>query len=150
MSYGPGSQPGSGAEQASARLGLAGAIHDQTQAYVAKRKEDAVRAVADVAGAIRESGATFGGAPHLKAFFDSAADGVEELSADIGRRTVSELYDEVESAVRRRPGVTLAAAAMAGFALYRFFKASAIRPIPRSHAVVPVDVLPVPDIGHRR
>lgn len=149
MSYGAGSRSGGGPHQASVRLGLAGAIQEQTQAYVVRRKEDAVRAVSDVAGAIRESGAAFSGAPQLKAFFDSAAEGVEELSADIGRRTLSELYDEVEAAVRRRPGVTLAAAALAGFAVFRFLKASAIRPIPRSRAVVPVDVLPVPDIGHR-
>jgi len=130
-------------------VGLAGAIREQVQGYAANRKQDAVRAVSDVAAAIRESGSGFEGAPNVKAFFDSAAAGVEELSEDIGRRTVSELYDEVEAAVRRRPGVALAAAAMAGFALYRFFKASAIRPIPRSRAIVPVDVLPVPDLDRR-
>jgi hypothetical protein len=130
-------------------VGLAGAIREQVQGYAANRKQDAVRAVSDVAAAIRESGASFGGSPHLKAFFDSAATGVEELSEDIGRRTVGELYDEVEAAVRRRPGIALAAAAVAGIALVRFFKASTIRPIPRSHAVVPVDVLPVPDIERR-
>lgn len=130
-------------------VGLAGAIRAQAQAYAANRKQDAVRAVSDVAAAIRESGSGFEGAPNVKAFFDSAAAGVEELSGDIGRRTVGELYDEVEAAARRRPGVVLAAAALAGFGLYRFFRASAVRPIPRSRAVVPVDVLPVPDIDRR-
>jgi hypothetical protein len=130
-------------------VGLAGAIREQVQRYAANRKQDAVRAVSDVAAGIHEAGAAFTDAPRLKAFFDNAAEGVEELSGDIGRRTVGELYDEVEAAVRRRPGVALAAAALAGFALLRFLKASALRPVPRSHAVVPVDVLPVPDIGGR-
>jgi hypothetical protein len=130
-------------------VGLAGAVREQVQGYAANRKQDVVRAVSDVAAGIRESGASFGESPHLKAFFDSAAAGVEELSEDIGRRTVGELYDEVEAAVRRRPGIALAAAVVAGLALIRFLKASRIRPIPRSHAVVPVDVLPVSDIERR-
>ena len=126
--------------------GFAGVAREQVQVYVTKRKEDVARAVSDVAESIRKSGAGFSGAPQIKAFFDSAAEGVEELSADINRRTVSELYDEVEAAVRRRPVVALGAAALAGFALFRLFKASEIRPIPRSHAMVPVDVFPTPDI----
>lgn len=128
--------------------GLARAVREQVQGYAANRKQDAVRAILDAAVGIREVGAGFAGAPHLKAVFDSAAEGVEELSEDLRRRTVGEVYDEVEAAIRRRPGVALAAAALAGFALFRFFKASAIGPISRSHAVVSVDVLPVPDIGH--
>lgn len=130
-------------------VGLAGAIREQVQGYAANRKQDAARAVSDVAAGIREAGASLARAQHLKLLLDSAAECVEEFSKDIGRRTVGELYDEVEAAVRRRPGVALAAAAMAGFALLRFLKASSPQPIPRSHAVVPVDVLPVPDIGGR-
>jgi hypothetical protein len=126
--------------------GFAANVRGQAQDYVARRKQDAVRVVADVAGAIRGAGAGFEDAPNVKAFFDSAAEGVEELSVDIGRRTVSELYDELDAAARRRPGMTLAVAAAAGFALYRLLAASGVRPIPRSRAMVPVDVLPVPDI----
>ncbi|GEP02327.1 hypothetical protein [Methylobacterium oxalidis] len=128
------------------RPDFADVIRSQAASYVTKRKEDVARAVSDVAEAIRNGGARFEGAPHLKAFFDSGAEGVEELSADINRRTTSELYDEVEAAIRRRPTVTFAAAALAGFALFRFLKASKIRPIPRSRSVVPVDVFPTPDI----
>jgi len=127
--------------------GFTANVRGQAQDYVARRKQDAVRVVSDVAGAIRGAGAGFEDAPNLKAFFDSAAEGVKELSADIGRRTVGELYDELDAAVRRRPGVTLAVAAAAGFALYRLLAASGVRPIPRSRAVVPVDVLPVPDLN---
>lgn len=126
--------------------GLAATVRDQARDYIGRRKQDAVRAVSDVAGAIRGAGAGFENAPNVKAFFDKAAEGVEEFSADIGRRTVSELYDELDAAARRRPGMTLAVAGVAGFGLYRLLTASSVRPIPRSRSVVPVDVLPVPDI----
>ena len=126
--------------------GFAANVRGVTQDYVARRKQDAVRVVSDVAGAIRGAGAGFEDAPNVKAFFDSAAEGVEELSADIGRRTVSELYDELDAAARRQPAVTLAVAAVAGFALYRLLSVSGVRPISRSRAIVPVDELPVPDL----
>ena len=141
-----GSAEGSVQGERTSDAGFAGVAREQVQVYVTKRKEDVARAVSDVAEGIRKSGTGFSGAPQIKAFFDSAAEGVEELSADIDRHTVSELYDEVEAAVRRRPVVALGAAALAGFALFRFFKASEIRPIPRSHAMVPVDVFPTPEI----
>ena len=128
------------------RLGLADAIRGQAAVYAEKRKADVARAVSDIADAIRGSGTDFASYPHVKAFFDNAAEGVEEFSGEISRRTFGEIYDEVEAAVRRRPGVTVAAAALAGFALFRFFRASEIRPIPRSRAVVPVDVFPTPDV----
>ena len=139
-------RPESAGPETDQRPDLADVIRGQTAAYLTKRKEDVARAVSDVAEAIRDGGAGFEGAPHVKAFFDSAAEGVAELSADINRRTTSELYDEVEAAIRRRPAVTFAAAALAGFALLRFLKASNIRPIPRSRAMVPADVFPTPDI----
>ncbi|URD35431.1 hypothetical protein M6G65_23410 [Methylobacterium tardum] len=56
------------------------------------------------------------------------------------------MYDEVHAAIRRRPALATAAAVLAGFALYRTLNASKIRPIPRSHAVIPVDVFPTPDL----
>ncbi|MDR7035992.1 hypothetical protein J2X36_000728 [Methylobacterium sp. BE186] len=126
--------------------GFAQAVRGQTQSYIEKRKSDVARAVADVAGAIRTSGDGFSESPNVKAFFDNAADGVEEFSAGIERRTAAELYDEVDAAIRRRPGVAVAAAVLAGFALYRVLKPSGLRPIPRSHAVVPADVFPTPDL----
>ena len=99
-----------------------------------------------MAEAIRASGSGFAEQPNVKAFFDSAAEGIEEFSEGISHRTFSELYDEVDAAVRRHPGVTVAAAALAGFALFRWFSASGIRPIPRSRAVVSADVFPTPDV----
>ncbi|CAO4140466.1 hypothetical protein [Methylorubrum aminovorans] len=125
---------------------FASTVRGQVQSYVGSRKADVARSVSDVAVAIRASSSGFAEQPHVKAFFDSAAEGVDELSEEISRRTFAELYDEVDAAVRRRPGITFAAAALAGFALFRFLKASRMRPVPRSRAVIPVEVFPVPDL----
>ncbi|GEP06525.1 hypothetical protein [Methylobacterium oxalidis] len=125
---------------------FAHAVRGQTQSYVERRKADVARAVSEIADAIRTSGDGFSDSPNVKAFFDGAADGVTEFSAGIARRTSAELYDEVEAAIRRRPAVAAAAAVLAGLALYRVLRASELRPIPRSHAVVPADVFPTPDI----
>lgn len=125
---------------------FASTVRGQVQSYVGSRKADVARSVSDVAVAIRASSSGFAEQPHVKAFFDSAAEGVDELSEEISRRTFAELYDEVDAAVRRRPGITFAAAALAGFALFRFLKASRMRPVPRSRAVIPLEVFPVPDL----
>ncbi|MGU3407073.1 hypothetical protein [Methylobacterium brachiatum] len=129
-----------------AARGFTAALRAQAQDYTGKRKADAARVVSDVGDAIRGTGASFDGLPQLKAFFDQAALGVDELAADIGRRSFSEMYDEVQAAARRRPALTAAAAMLAGFALYRLINAPGIRPVPRSRALVPVDVLPTPDV----
>lgn len=123
---------------------FADTLRDQTHGYVEKRKADAARVVSDVGDAIRETGTNFDGLPQLKDFFDQAALGVDELAETISRRSFSELYDEVDAAIRRRPALATAAAVLAGFALFRALSSQRVRPIPRSHAVVPVDVIPTP------
>lgn len=119
---------------------FAAALRRQTDDYVAKRKADAARLVSDVGEAIRNTGTSFEQQPQLRAIFDQAALGVDDLAEGISRRTVSEMYDEVHAAVRRRPALTALAALAAGFALYRTLNARAVRTVPRSRAVVPVDV----------
>ena len=121
-------------------------LRQQTEGYVEKRKADAARLVSDVGDAIRDTGSNFDGLPQLKEFFGQAALGVDELAESISRRSFGEMYDEVHAAIRRRPALATAAAVQAGFALYRTLNASKIRPIPRSHAVIPVDVFPTPDL----
>lgn len=125
--------------------GFADDIRMQAVGYLGKRKADASRAVSDVGEAIRASGSGFADKPHIKAFFDAAASGIDELSEGVDRRTFGEIYDEVDAVVRRRPGVTFAAAALAGFALFRLLKASDPRRVPRSRALVPVGVPTTPD-----
>lgn len=134
-------EPGLGAAQ-----NFADTLRDQTQGYVEKRKADAARVVSDVGDAIRETGTNFDGLPQLKQVFDQAALGVEELADNISRRSFSEIYDEVHAAIRRRPALATAAAVLAGIALFRVLNSQTMRPIPRSHAVVPVDVIPTPDL----
>ena len=119
-------------------------MRGHTQGYIDKRKADTARLVSDVGDAIRDTGTNFDGLPQLKAFFDQAALGVDELAEDISRRSFGEMYDEVHAAVRRRPALAATAAVLASFALFRALRTSTVRPIPRSHAVVPVDVLPTP------
>lgn len=125
---------------------FADALRDQTEDYVAKRKADAARLVSDVGDAIRTTGTSFEQQPQLKAFFDQAALGVDELANGISRRTLSEMYDEVHAAIRRRPALVAAGALLAGFALFRALNAQKVRPVPRSRAIVPADVFPTPDL----
>jgi len=129
-----------------AAQGFADTLRDQTQGYVEKRKADAARLVSDVGGAIRDTGTSFDGLPQLQEFFNQAALGVDELAESISRRSFSEMYDEVHAAARRRPVLMTAAALAAGFALFRILNPHKGRPVPRSRAVVPVDVLPTPDL----
>lgn len=139
-------RPASGETPRDGGSGFTSTVRGHTNSYIGKRKEDVARAISDVAAAIRGSGADFAEQPNVKALFDNAAEGVSEFSEGISRRTFSEIYDEVDAAVRRRPGVAMAAAALAGFALFRLFKTTELRPIPRSRAVVSADVFPTPDI----
>ncbi|MCJ2089534.1 hypothetical protein MKK88_26615 [Methylobacterium sp. E-005] len=124
-----------------AAQGFADTLRNQTLNYVEKRKADAARLVSDVGDVIRDTGTNFDGLPQLKELFDQAALGVDELANGIARRSFGEMYDEVDAAVRRRPALAAAAAVLAGFALFRTLNLQKARPIPRSHAVVPVDVL---------
>lgn len=121
-------------------LAFADALRDQTRGYVEKRKADTARVVSDVADAIRGGGSGLEAYPQVKAFFDQAALGVDEFAEEIARRSFGELYDEVQAAVRRRPAVAAAAAALAGLALFRVVNTPKRPPVPRSRAVVPVDV----------
>ncbi|MGU3330833.1 hypothetical protein ACLBXJ_28805 [Methylobacterium mesophilicum] len=135
----------SGPDRDAAR-GFADALRDQAHGYAGKRRADALRVVSDVGDAIRDTGAGFDGLPQVKAFFDQAALGVDGLAEDMSRRSFGEMYDEVRAAARRRPVLTAAAAMLAGVALYRLINPPGIRPVPRSRALVPVDVLPTPDL----
>jgi hypothetical protein len=97
----------------------------QATDYVGRRKEDMAQSVADVATSLRDTGATFEDRPHIKAFVDSAADGLEQFADSIRDRSFGELYDDVEVIMRRRPATVAAASLAAGFLFARFLKASA-------------------------
>lgn len=97
----------------------------QATDYVGRRKEDMAQSVTDVATSLRDSGATLEDRPHIKAFVDSAADGLEQFADSIRERSFGDLYDDVEGVMRRRPATVAAASIAAGFLFARFLKASA-------------------------
>ena len=116
--------------------GFADALRQQTQGYVEQRKADAARVVSDVARAIRDTGSGLEALPQLKPFLDQAALGVDDFADGIARRSFGEMYDEVQAAIRRRPGLAAAAAVLAGFGLFRAMQGSAARPVSRSRQMV--------------
>lgn len=118
---------------------FASAVRSVAADYVGKRKGDAVGAISDIADAIRTSGNGFDNNPNIKAFFDQAAEGVNELADGIARRSFADLFDEFEAAARRRPLLAGVAVAAASFTLLRFLRNRRNRPLPRSRAVVPVE-----------
>ena len=101
------------------------ATRNQAVGYVDLRKQGAAQSVADVANALREVNRSFEDRPQIKAFVDSAADGLDDLAGSIRDRSVAEIYSDVEEVLRRRPAVVAAASLVAGFFVARFIKSSA-------------------------
>jgi hypothetical protein len=146
--YGPGSaQSGarSGAESGSwddLKEDLSDAVHDTVTGrgrefieaakrhaaeYAASRKAGAAHSVEDVAHSLRESGRAFEDTPHIRAFVDSAAAGLENFAADIRDRPLDDLYADAEDFARRHPVIIASGASLAGLMIARFFKASSQR-----------------------
>lgn len=98
---------------------------EQATGYVDLRKEAAAQSVADVANALREVTRTLEDRPQIRAFVDSAAQGLEGLAGSIRERDVAEIYSDIEDVLRRRPAVVAAASLVAGFFIARFIKSSA-------------------------
>ena len=105
--------------------GFAAAARAHAIDYAESRKSDAARSVGDLAHSLRDSGRTFDDRPNLKAFFDSAAEGLDDLAGTIEGRSFNEFYTEAEAFARRSPVAVAAATFAAGFLLARFVKASA-------------------------
>jgi uncharacterized membrane protein YgcG len=109
--------------------------------YVDRRKNDAAQSVADVANSLREATKPFDDRPNIRAFADTAADGLDQLAESIRERSFEDIYGEVEEVIRRRPLAVGAAAMLVGFMAARFLKSSAeyddfddesVRPNPRT------------------
>ncbi|HEY8565893.1 MAG TPA: hypothetical protein VIL65_10360 [Beijerinckiaceae bacterium] len=96
----------------------------QVTDYADKRKDDAAQSVADLASSLRESTKAFDDRPNIKAFVDTAAEGLDQLADSIRTRSVTDLYGEVEQTMRQRPGAVAAVTFAAGFFLARLIKAS--------------------------
>lgn len=98
---------------------------EQATSYVDLRKESAAQSVADVANALREVTRSLEDRPQIKAFVDTAAEGLEGLAGSIRERSVADIYSDIEDVMRRRPAVVAAASLIAGFFVARFIKSSA-------------------------
>lgn len=97
----------------------------QATSYVDKRKDDAAQSVSDLANTLRETLKQFDDRPNIRAFADSAAEGLEQLAGTIRSRSFNEIFDDVEQVMRRRPGTVAAASLAVGFLAARFIKSSA-------------------------
>ncbi|KQP31107.1 hypothetical protein ASF49_11035 [Methylobacterium sp. Leaf104] len=97
--------------------------------YIDQRKGDAARSVTDLAKSVRESSKTFEAQPNIRAFFDSAADGLEHLGTSIEERSFSEFYEDAEAFARRAPVAVAVATFLTGFVVARFIKSTSAAPL---------------------
>lgn len=97
----------------------------QATTYVDHRKDDAANSVADLAQSLRDACQQFEERPNIRAFVDSAAEGLDQLAETIRSRSFNEIFDGVEDTVRRRPATVALATMAAGFVVARFIKSSA-------------------------
>jgi hypothetical protein len=98
---------------------------EQAAGYVDQRKDEAAESIQNLARSLRDACKQFDDRPNIRAFADSAAEGLEQFAGRIRSRSFNELFEEVEDVVRRRPGVVAASTMAAGFLLARFIKSSA-------------------------
>lgn len=111
--------------------GFAAAARSHAATFADGRKAEAARSMADLAGSLRDTSRTFDDRPNIKAFFDSAAEGLDELAGSIEKRSLADFYADAEAFARRSPVAVAAGTFAAGFLLARFVKASGTREIDR-------------------
>jgi putative protein kinase ArgK-like GTPase of G3E family len=97
----------------------------QATTYVDHRKDDAANSVADLAQSLRDACQQFEERPNIRAFVDSAAEGLDQLAETIRARSFNEIFDGIEDTVRRRPATVALTTMVAGFLVARFIKSSA-------------------------
>lgn len=92
--------------------------------FADQRKNDAAKSVSDIASSLRGTGQSFEDRPNIKAFVDSAADGLETFADGLKQRSFADIYGDIEDYARRSPLTVGAVAVAAGFLLARFIKSS--------------------------
>lgn len=110
--------------------GFVAAARGHAEEYVDRRKSDAAQSVNDLARTVRDSSKTFEDRPNIRAFFDSAAEGLEHLGTQIENKSFSEFYEDAEAIARRSPVAVAVATFVTGFVVARFIKSSSL---PQSH-----------------
>jgi ElaB/YqjD/DUF883 family membrane-anchored ribosome-binding protein len=98
---------------------------EQATDYVDRRKDDIAQSVADFATSLRESTHSFDERPNIRAVVDSAAEGLEQLADSIRDRSFSDIFNDFEDVVRRRPATVAAVSVAIGFLAARFVKSTA-------------------------
>jgi len=98
---------------------------EQATVYVDRRKDSVAESVADLATSLREATSSFEDRPNIRAFADSAAEGLDQLAGSIRERSFSDIFNEMEDVVRERPAIVAAVSVALGFLTARFIKSSA-------------------------
>jgi hypothetical protein len=98
---------------------------EQATGYVDRRKDDVAQSVTDLATSLREATSSFDDRPNIRAFVDSAAEGLNQFADSIRERTVNDIFNDVEDVVRQRPAAVAAITVAIGFLTARFIKSSA-------------------------
>src|SRR4051794_23803672 len=98
---------------------------EQATGYVDRRKDDVAQSVTDFAHTLREATSSFDDRPNIRAFVDSAAEGLDQFAGSIRERTVNDILGDVEQVMRERPAAVAALTVAIGFLTARFIKASA-------------------------
>jgi hypothetical protein len=106
--------------------GFVAAARGHAQEYVDRRKGDAAQSVTDLARTVRDSSKTFEDRPNIRAFFDSAAEGLEHLGTQIENKSFAEFYEDAEAIARRAPVAVAVATFVTGFVVARFIKSSSL------------------------
>jgi hypothetical protein len=106
--------------------GFVAAARGHAEDYVERRKGDAAQSVNDLARTVRDSSKTFEDRPNIRAFFDSAAEGLEHLGTQIENKSFSEFYEDAEAIARRSPVAVAVATFVTGFVVARFIKSSSL------------------------
>ncbi|GJE55149.1 MULTISPECIES: hypothetical protein [Methylobacterium] len=109
--------------------GFAAAARTHAVNLAEGRKAEAAKSVSGLAHSLRDSGRTFDDRPNVKAFFDSAAEGLDDLAGSIETRSFNDFYQDAEAFARRSPVAVAVATFAAGFLLARFVKSSGERQI---------------------
>ena len=98
---------------------------EQVTVYVDQRKDAAAQSVSDLATSLRDATTSFEDRPNIRAFVDSAAEGLDQLAGSIRERSFAEIFNEVEDVARERPALVAAVSVALGFLTARFIKSSA-------------------------
>jgi hypothetical protein len=115
------------AATASAR-GLMDSARESAHRQLTTQKDRAVSGLSSLVKVLRDSGAqlkTQGSDSGIASFTDGAANQLERLADGLRTQDIRSLASDLGGFARRRPGVFVGAAFLAGFAAARFLKSSA-------------------------